>query len=237
MRHLGIVISVLVCSFEPNPALAQQRPDAAELVRLQAATSALVACIRQDIHKQSSIASAATSPLSLATSVEATCRSQMQEAERASRGEQGTTFDPMAFEREWRAAIAVGAQDVLTGASAHSLDLETGRKNGQTSKQFDRILQVNVKAKRLAAQTCLYANINKHAGSTEEPAEAVAHVAIEACKQDLDRLNQASCLQVTGNHCTIDLSKTNALQMHLNEWGSAVTAAVASARWDAQAPR
>jgi len=237
MRHLGIVISVLVCSFEPNPALAQQRPDAAELVRLQAATSALVACIRQDIHKQSSSASAATSPLSLATSVEATCRSQMQEAERASRGEQGTTFDPMAFEREWRAAIAVGAQDVLTGASAHSVDLETGRKNGQTSKQFDRILQVNVKAKRLAAQTCLYANINKHAGSTEEPAEAVAHVAIEACKQDLDRLNQASCLQVTGNHCTIDLSKTNALQMHLNEWGSAVTAAVASARWDAQAPR
>ena len=174
MRHLGIVISVLVASLQPNPVLAQQRPHAAELIKVGAATSALVACIRQDIHKQSSTASAATSPLSLATSVEATCRSQMQEAERALRSEQGTTFDRMAFEREWRAAIAVGAQDVLTGASADALDLETGRKNGQTSKQFDRILQVNVKAKRLAAQTCLYSNINKHAGSTDEPALPLA---------------------------------------------------------------
>ena len=143
----------------------------------------------------------------------------------------------MAFERQWRAVIAVGAQDVLTGASAHSLDLETGLKSGQTNKEFDRILQVNVKAKRLAAQTCLYSSIKKHAGTTEEPAEAVAHVAIEACKQELDRLNQASCLQVTGNNCTIDLTKANALQMHINEWGSAVTAAVASTRWDGQAPR
>jgi len=233
MRYLGIVISVLVCSWQPTAALAQRAPAS----EVRTATSALVACIRQDIHKQSSIASAATAPLTVATSVEATCRSQMQEVERASRREQGAAFDRMAFERQWRAVIAVGAQDVLTGASAHSLDLETGLKSGQTNKEFDRILQVNVKAKRLAAQTCLYSSIKKHAGTTEEPAEAVAHVAIEACKQELDRLNQASCLQVTGNNCTIDLTKANALQMHINEWGSAVTAAVASTRWDGQAPR
>lgn len=233
MRYLGIVISVLVCSLLPTPALAQRAP--ASEVRI--ATSALVACIRQDIHKQSSIASAATSPLTVATSVEATCHSQMQDVERASRGERGAAFDRMAFERQWRAAIAVGAQDVLTGASAHSLDLEIGLKSGQTNKEFDRILQVNVKAKRLAAQTCLYSNIKKHAGTTQEAAEAVAHVAIEACKQELDRLNQASCLYVTGNNCTIDLTKANALQMHINEWGSAVTAAVASTRSDGQAPR
>jgi len=237
MRYLGIVISVLVCSLQPNAALAQRRPLAAELAKVGAATGTLIACIRQDIHKQNSIASAATSPLTVATSVETTCRAQIEDVERAAQREQGGTFDRMAFEREWRAAIAVGAQDVLTGASAHALDLETGLKNGQTHKEFDRILQVNVKAKRLAAQTCLYSNINKRAGTTQEPAEAVAHVAIEACKQDLDRLNQASCLQVTGNNCTIDLAKANALQMHINEWGSSVTAAVASARWEGQMPR
>ncbi|HXE68908.1 MAG TPA: hypothetical protein VN523_06085 [Hyphomicrobiaceae bacterium] len=237
MRYLGIVISVLVCSLQPNLAVAQGRATTAEAAKVATATSTLVACIRHDIHKQSSTASAATSPLTVARSVEATCRSQLQEVERTSQREQGAAFDRMAFEREWRAAIAVGAQDVLTGASAHSLDLETGLKNGQTNKEFDRILLVNVKAKRLAAQTCLYSNIKKHAGPTQEPAEAVAHVAIVACKQDLDRLNQASCLQVTGNNCTIDLTKTNALQMHINEWGSSVTAAVASTRWEGQAPR
>ena len=155
MRYLGVVISVLVCAWQPTAALAQRAP-ASELAKAGSAMSALVACIRQDIHKQSAVASAATSPLTVATSVEATCRSQMQDVERAFRREQGAAFEQMAFEREWRAAIAVGAQDVLTGASAHSLDLETGRKNGQTNKEFDRILQVNVKAKRLAAQTCLY---------------------------------------------------------------------------------
>ncbi len=235
MRYLGVVISVLVCGLQPTAALAQRGP-ASELAKSTSAMSALVACIRLDIHKQSAVASAATSPLTVATSVEATCRSQMQDVERASRREQGAAFEQMAFEREWRAAIAVGAQDVLTGASAHSLDLETGRKNGQTNKEFDRILQVNVKAKRLVAQTCLYSNIKKHAGTPQDP-EAVAHVAIEACKQDLDRLNQASCLQVTGNNCTIDLTKANALQMHINEWGSSVTAAIASTRWEAQTPR
>jgi hypothetical protein len=237
MRYLGIVIFVLLCSLELNSAGAQGRAAAQELSKPSAATSALIACIRQDIHKQSSVASAATSPLSVATAVEATCRPHIEDVERGSRKAQGTAFDRVLFEREWRAAIAVGVQDVLTGASAHSLDLETGLRNGLTNKEFDRILQVNVKAKRLAAQRCLYANISKHAGGSQEPAEAVAHVAIEACKQDLDGLNLASCLQVTGNNCTIDLTKTNALQMHINEWGSAVTAAVASARWEGQTPR
>ena len=234
MRNLGIVVSVLLCGLDPNVALAQRRAAASELA---AATSALVAFIRHGIHKQGSMASAATAPLTVATSVEATCRSHIEDVERASQKEQGAAFDRLAFERDWRAAIAVGVQDVLTSASAHSLDLETGLKNGQTNKEFDRILHVNVKAKRLAAQTCLYSNITKHAGTTQEPAEAIAHVAIEACKPDLDGLNLASCLQVTGNNCTIDLAKTNALQMHINEWGSAVTAAVASARWDGQAQR
>jgi hypothetical protein len=234
MRNLGIVVSVLLCGLDPNVALAQRRGAASELA---AATSTLVACIRQGIHKQSSMASAATAPLTVATAVEEMCRSHMEDVERASQKEQGAAFDRLAFERDWRAAIAVGVQDVLTGASAHSLDLETGLKNGQTNKEFDRILHVNVKAKRLAAQTCLYSNISKHAGTTQEPAEAIAHVAIEACKPDLDGLNLASCLQVTGNNCTIDLTKTNALQMHINAWGSSVSAAVASARWDSQTPR
>ena len=89
MRYLGVVISVLVCGLQPTAALAQRGP-ASELAKSTSAMSALVACIRQDIHKQSAVASAATSPLTVATSVEATCRSQMQDVERASRREQGS---------------------------------------------------------------------------------------------------------------------------------------------------
>jgi hypothetical protein len=154
----------------------------------------------------------------------------MQELEQASRIQHGGRFDQMAFERKWRAAIAVGAQQVLTGTPVHSLDLEEGLKTGQANKDFERLLQVNVKTKRRTAHTCLHQSINKLAGATQETVEAVARLAIKTCKPDLDRLNHASCLQVTGNNCTINLARVNTLQMHINDWGSTVTAAVASAR-------
>jgi hypothetical protein len=237
MRCLGNIVSVLICSLLVNPALAQTRASASELRKRDAATTALVACIRQDISKKSSAASSETSSLTLATAVEQTCRPQVQDVERASRQQTGAGFDQTAFERKWRAAIAVAAQEVLTGASAHSLDLETWLKNGEVNKQFEQLLQVNVRTKRLAAQTCLYSKINKSIGTAQQSPQAVAYMAIEACKQDLDRLNHASCLQVTGNNCTIDLTKTNALQSHINEWGSAVTTAAASARGENRASR
>jgi hypothetical protein len=230
MRCFGRIISVLVYSLQFNPAFAQTRVSASELANGDAATTALVACIRQDISKKSSAATSDTSSLTLATAVEQTCRSQMQNVERASRQQIGAGFDQTTFERQWRAAIAVAAQEVLTGASAHSLDLKAWLKNGEVNKQFEHLLQVNVRTKRFTAQTCLYSEINNFLGAAQEPAQAVAYMAIEACKHALDRLNHASCLQVTGNNCTIDLTKANALQMHINEWGSAVTAAVASAR-------
>jgi len=229
MRCLGNIISVFICSLLLNPAFAHTRVSASELTKRGAAATALIACIRQDISKKSSAASSETSSLTLATAVEQTCRSQIQDLERASRQQTGAGFDQGGFEREWRAAIAVAAQEVLTGASAHSLDLESWLKSGDANKQFEQLLQVNVRTKRLAAQTCLYSKINKAIGAVQQSAEAVAYMAIEACKQELDRLNHASCLQVTGNNCTIDLTKANALQKHINEWGSAVTAAAASA--------
>jgi hypothetical protein len=77
----------------------------------------------------------------------------MQDAERASRQQTGAAFDQTAFEREWRATIAVAAQEVLTGTSVHSLDLQNWLKNGDATKQFEQLLQVNVRTKRLAAQT------------------------------------------------------------------------------------
>ena len=235
MRCLGRIISVLIYSLQLDPAFAQTRVSASELAKRP--TTALVLCILQDISKKSSAASSDTSSLTLATAVEQTCRSQMQDVERASRQRIGTRFDQTAFERQWRAAIAVAAQEVLTGASTHSLDLENWLKNGEANKQFEHLLQVNVRSKRFAAQKCLYSKIDKSLGATQEPAQAVAYVAIQACKQDLDRLNHASCLQVTGNNCTIDLTKANTLQMHINEWGSAVTAAAASARREDRASR
>ena len=237
MRCLGKIISVLICNLLLNPAFAQTRVSASELTKRHAAATALVACIRQDISKKSSAASSETSSLTVATAVEQTCRSQIQDVERASRQQTGSGFDQATFEREWRAAIAVAAQEVLTGASAHSLDLESWLKKGDVNRQFEQLLQANVRTKRVAAQTCLYSRINKAIGAAQETAQAVAYMAIEACKQELDRLNHASCLQVTGNNCTIDLAKANALQRHINEWGSAVTAAAASARGESQASR
>jgi hypothetical protein len=237
MRCLGTIVSVLVCGLQFNPAFAETRVSAPELTERDAATTALVACIRQDLSKKSTAASAETSSLTLATVVEQTCRSQMQDVERASRQQTGAGFDRTAFESTWRAAIAVAAQEVLTGTSAHSLDLENWHKNGEVNKQFEQLLQVNVKTKRLAAQTCLYSKIKKSIAAAQDPAQVVAHMAIEACKQELDRLNHASCLQVTGNNCTVDLTKTNALQSHINEWGSAVTTAAASARGENRASR
>jgi hypothetical protein len=237
MRSLGNVVSVLICSLLLNPAFAQTRVSRSELTKRDAATPALVACIRQDIGKKSSAASSDTSSLTLATAVEQTCRSQMQDVERASRQQTGADFDQTAFERKWRAAIAVAAQEVLTGASAHSLELEDWLKSGEVNKQFEQLMQANVRTKRLAAQTCLYSKINKSSGAAQESAQAVAYTAIEACKQHLDRLNHASCLQVTGNNCTIDLSKTNTLQSHINEWGLAVTTAAASARGENRVSR
>jgi len=236
MRALGKIFSILICSLLFNLAFAQTRVAASELTKMEAAAAVLVACIRQNVSKKSSTASSETSSLTLATAVEQTCRSQMQDAERASRQQTGAAFDQTAFEREWRATIAVAAQEVLTGTSVHSLDLQNWLKNGDATKQFEQLLQVNVRTKRLAAQTCLYSKINKSVGA-QESAQAVAYMAIEACKQELDRLNHASCLQVTGNNCTIDLTKANALQRHINEWGSAVTAAAASARGESRASR
>jgi len=235
-RHT-VILAVLVCSLLSEPASAQSSTPGAGGAGVGVTTTALVACIRHDISKRCSTASADTSPLALATSVELTCRPQMQDLERATRKDQGDSFDRTAFEREWRAAIAVGVQEVLTGTSVRSLDLQSGLKSGQANQQFKRILRANVEAKRVAAQTCLFSSINKYAVPAEDPAESVARTAIGLCKQNLDQLNHASCLQVTGNNCTVDLTRVNTLQMHIKDWGSTVTAAVASMRSERQSPR
>jgi len=232
----SVVFVLVLCGLLSNPASAQRSaPGSPALAGVN--TTALVACIRHDISKKSAAATIDTSPLSLATAVERTCRSQMQDLERAFRKAQAGSFDQMAFEREWRAAIAVGVQEALTGTPVNALDIESGLRNGQANKEFKRILRANVEAKRVAAQACLFSNIHKYAAAEQGAPEEVALTAIGTCKQDLDQLNHASCLQVTGNNCTIDLTRVNTLQMHINDWASTVTAAVASIRSEGQLPR
>jgi len=232
----SVVFVLVMCSLLSHPASAQRSAPVSSAVA-GATTTALVACIRQDISKKSAAATVDTSPLALATAVERTCRSQLQDLERASRKAQTGSFDQSAFEREWRAAIAVGVQEALTGTPVNALDLESGLRNGQANKQFKRILRANVEAKRVAAQACLFSNIHKYAAAGQGAPEEVALTAIGTCKPDLDQLNHASCLQVTGNNCTIDLTRVNTLQMHINDWASTVTAAVASIRSEEQLPR
>jgi len=232
----SVVFVLVMCSLLSHPASAQRSAPASPAVAGATAT-ALVACIRHDINKKSAAATVDTSPLALATAVERTCRSQLQDLERASRKAQTGSFDQSAFEREWRAAIAVGVQEALTGTPVNALDIESGLRNGQANKEFKRILRANVEAKRVAAQACLFSNIHKYAAAEQGAPEEVALTAIGTCKQDLDQLNHASCLQVTGNNCTIDLTRVNTLQMHINDWASTVTAAVASIRSEEQLPR
>lgn len=226
------IVTFAVWSLLADPVSAQRNTPVAG-----ANTTALVACIRHDINKKSATVTADTSPLALARSVERTCHAQMQDLQRAALRERGGTFDQSEFEREWRAVMAVGVQEVLTGTSVHSLDLESGLKSGHAYEEFTRILRANVESKRVAAQRCLFSNINKYAATALDPPEAVAQMAIGTCKQDLDQLNYASCLQATGNNCTIDLTRVNTLQTHINDWGSTVTAAVASLRSERESPR
>ena len=232
----SVVFVPVLCSLLCHPAFAQRSAPASPAAAA-VTTTAVIACLRHDISKKSAAATVDTSPLALATVVERTCRSQLQDLERASRKAQAGSFDQSAFEREWRAAIAVGVQEALTGTPVNALDLESGLRNGQANKEFKRILRANVEAKRVAAQACLFSNIHKYAAAGQGAPEEVALTAIGTCKQDLDQLNHASCLQVTGNNCTIDLTRVNTLQMHINDWASTVTAAVASIRSEEQLPR
>lgn len=235
-RHM-IIFLFLICSLLSNPVSAQRNSPPSQVPKVGPNTTALVACIRHDISRRSSTGSAKTSPLTMAMLVGMACNSQVQELGRAIQREQGRAFNQMTFERDWRAAIAVGVQQAQNGIPAHLLDFESGLKNGQTDKEFERMLQANVEATRGAAHTCLLININKYVDAPQETAEAVARVAIGMCKQDLARLNHASCLQVTGNDCTLDLSAMNTLERHIENWGPAVTATVMSRRSERQSRR
>src|SRR5262249_1766692 len=189
----SVVFVLVLCGLLSNPASAQRSaPGSPALAGVN--TTALVACIRHDISKKSAAATIDTSPLSLATAVQRTCRSQMQDLERAFRKAQAGSFDQMAFEREWRAAIAVGVQEALTGTPVNALDLESGLRNGQASKEFTRILRANVEAKRVAAQACLFLNIHKNAATGQGAPEDVALTAIGEGQQELRPMNHTNFL-------------------------------------------